>query len=277
MEQNHSFTVKKISRMAQSIDDYTTEAKSKNLIWAFAEYDVTQARATLRKHKEDTGESISFTAFLISCFARVVERHKYPINTIRNKKKEYYIFDEVDVMTNIEREIDGIKKPVNYTVRNAHKKSLRDIHDEMRAAQQKKKVGLSSEKGKGKILFKMFPKFPRFIRKFIVHKIFTTPLQKKKLMGTVGVTSVGMFGYDVAYMIHLTPHTMSMGVGAIGKRLRMEKGEIVEKEILGATVAMDHAIVDGGPAARFFQALFYMIHLECHDQDWCFKSLKTTE
>ena len=91
---------------------------------------------------------------------------------ISDKKKEFYIFDEVDVMTNIEREIDGIKKPVNYTVRNAHTKTLREIHTEIRAAQTKK-VELTTGNRGGKNLLKMFPKLPRFIRKIILHKIFT--------------------------------------------------------------------------------------------------------
>lgn len=274
MEQEHKFTVRKISRIAQSIDDYTSYSKKKNLIWAFSEFDVTQARESLNHHKKQTGESVSFTAFLINVFARVVEKHKFPVNTIRKKKSEFYTFDEVDVMTNIEKEVDGIKKPVSYTVRNAHRKTLREIHEEIRAAQKVKNVSLSSDKGKGKKIVKLFPKLPRFIRKMVVHRIFSNPEIKKKIMGTVGVTSVGMFGNDLGFMIHITPHTLSMGVGAIGTRLRKIDGEIVEREMLGATIAMDHAIIDGGPATRFFQDLYSMIVEECHDKEWCFKSLK---
>ena len=86
------FTIKNISRMSQLIDDYTTEAKSKNIIWGFAELDITKAQKKFRVHKEKTGETISFTSFLISCFARAAERHKYPINTIRLKKKKFYLY-----------------------------------------------------------------------------------------------------------------------------------------------------------------------------------------
>ena len=146
------YTIKKISPMAKVIDDYTTEAKSKNTIWAFGAADITQARIALRAHKAKTQESISFTAFLIACYARSVEKHKYPINTLRKKKAEYYIFDEVDVSTNIERVIDGVKKPVNYTVRNAHSKTLREIHTEIRAAQVKTVELTTGNKGKKKIV-----------------------------------------------------------------------------------------------------------------------------
>ena len=88
MEKKGSFIEKNISRKHQLIDDYTTEAKTKNLIWAFTELDITGAQKKFRAHKEKTGESISKTAFLISCFARAAEKYKYPINSIRYKKKD---------------------------------------------------------------------------------------------------------------------------------------------------------------------------------------------
>ncbi|MHA1474612.1 MAG: hypothetical protein ACTSQ5_05450, partial [Promethearchaeota archaeon] len=100
MSEKINYTVKKISPMAKVIDDYTTEAKKFNTINAFGAADITMARKKMREHKEKTGESISFTAFLIAVYARIVEKHKYPMNTLRKKKKEYYIFDEVDVQTN---------------------------------------------------------------------------------------------------------------------------------------------------------------------------------
>ncbi|MHA1720350.1 MAG: 2-oxo acid dehydrogenase subunit E2 [Promethearchaeota archaeon] len=277
MKQNGSYTERKISRMHQVIDDYTTESKSKNLIWAFTEADITEAQKKLRTHKERTGERISFTAFLIACFARSAEKYKYPINTLRYKKKKFYTFDEVDVLTNIEREIDGVKKPVNYTVRNAHKKTLREIHNELMAAKNAKKVELTTGNKGGKKLLKIFPKLPRFIRKIIIHKTFTDPLLKKKLLGTIGLTSVGMFGKDInqlGWMIHITPHTISVGVGSIEMKYEVQKdGSIKKREFLAITIAMDHAIIDGGPATRFFRYFYLMLRDNCLEADWCFKSL----
>jgi len=76
MKESGKYTVKKLSPMAKVIDDYTTEARRKNTIWAFGAADITEARKKIREHKEKTGESISFTAFLIACYARVLEKHK---------------------------------------------------------------------------------------------------------------------------------------------------------------------------------------------------------
>jgi len=270
------FTIKKISPMAKVIDDYTTEAKSKNTIWAFGAADITKARIALRAHKAKTQESISFTAFLIACYARSVEKHKYPINTLRKKKAEYYIFNEVDVMTNIERNFDGVKKPINYTVRNAHTKTLREIHDEIRAAQAGKIKLTTGNKGSKKLL-KLFPKLPRFIRKWFIHKTFTNPLQKKKLLGTVGLTAAGMMAKstpELGYAIFMTPHTSALGIGSIKTSYVLQKdGSTVERESLAVTYAFDHAVVDGGPAARFLEDLYFELRDGCVEADWCFKSL----
>jgi len=48
----------------------------KPMIHGLLEVDVTRARAFLRKHKAITGESLSFTAFLIACLAKAVDEHK---------------------------------------------------------------------------------------------------------------------------------------------------------------------------------------------------------
>ncbi|QEE15659.1 2-oxo acid dehydrogenase subunit E2 [Promethearchaeum syntrophicum] len=276
MKKNISFIEKNISRNQRLIDDYTTEAKSKNLIWAFTEMDITEAQKKLRAYKEN-GVKISFTAFLIACYARSAEKYKYPINTLRYKKKKYITFDEVDVMTNIERTIDGVKKPVNYTVRNAHKKTLREINDELNEARTVKKVALTTGNKGGKKLLKLVPKLPRFLRKIIIHKTFIDPFLKKKLLGTIGLSAVGMFGKDInqlGWMIHITPHTISVGVGSIEKKFEMQKdGNIKEREFLAVTIAMDHAIIDGGPATRFFRDFYLMLRDNCLEADWCFKSL----
>ncbi|MCF2141771.1 MAG: 2-oxo acid dehydrogenase subunit E2 [Candidatus Lokiarchaeota archaeon] len=269
--------IKPISRSHQLIDDYTTEAKSKNLIWATTECDITVIRDIMRAYTKKTGEKISFTAFLIAVIAHVAEQHKFPINTLRKGRKKFYIFDDVDVMTNIERVVDGVKKPTNYTVRKAQNKTLKEIHDEIRTAQHQKSAGLSSSGKKTAKLLKILIKMPRFIRRMVIHKIFTDPMLKKQLLGTIGVTSVGMFGIGMGKMIHITPHTLSMGVGGIEKMTYVLDDKVVIREFLGITLAMDHAIIDGGPATRFLHDLRYTIEYRCIDQDWCFKSLGFTD
>ncbi len=48
----------------------------KPMIHGLLEVDVTRARAHLKEHQATTGESLSFTAFLVACLAKAVDEHK---------------------------------------------------------------------------------------------------------------------------------------------------------------------------------------------------------
>ena len=69
-------------------------------IHGLLEVDVSRARAFLREHKAKTGESLSFTAFLIACLAQAVEEHK-AVQAKRFGRKRLIVFEDVDVLTYI--------------------------------------------------------------------------------------------------------------------------------------------------------------------------------
>ncbi len=278
IEDPRGYKVKKISNIARLLHEFTTFAKEKNTIWAFAEADVTDALQKLKEHKQKTGESISFTAFIITVFSRVVALHKYPMNSLMRKKNEIYTFQDVDVMTNIERVLpDGSKRPVSHTFRKANEKTLRQISDELREAQTTRTVTATSTKGKKRWIkwaIKGLPNFPRWLRHFLLRRMFNNPILKKNAMGTVNVSAVGMFGTGMGKMIHLTPHALSLGVGGMDDLPFTINGVVMPRQMLGLTLAMDHSIIDGGPATRFFHDLRQWLMFFCHDKDWCFKSLE---
>ena len=100
---------------------------------------------------------------------------------------------------------------------------------------------------------------------------------KKKLLGTVGLTAAGMMAKDtneLGWAVYMTPHSCSLGIGTMAKDYKMNKeGEVIERESLAVTLAFDHAVIDGGPAARFLQDLYKLVREDCIDEEWCFKSL----
>jgi pyruvate/2-oxoglutarate dehydrogenase complex dihydrolipoamide acyltransferase (E2) component len=75
----------------------------KPMIHGLIEVDVTRARAFLCEHKATTGESLSFTAFLITCLAKAVDEYK-AVQAYRQGSKHLILFDDVDVYTPIERD-----------------------------------------------------------------------------------------------------------------------------------------------------------------------------
>ena len=98
------------------------------------EVDVSRARAYLRDQKAKTGEALSFTAFLIACLAQAVEEHK-AVQASHKGSKHLILFEEVDVLTYIERGAAGHSLPMPSIIRVANHKTVREIHQEIRAAQ----------------------------------------------------------------------------------------------------------------------------------------------
>src|SRR5438045_9497375 len=76
----------------------------KPMMHGLLEVDVTRARTFLREYKANTGESLSFTAFLIACLAKAVEEHK-AVQAYRKGSKRIVLFEDVSVYTAIERNV----------------------------------------------------------------------------------------------------------------------------------------------------------------------------
>src|SRR6478609_797609 len=93
--------------------------RHKPMIHGLLEVDVTAPRTTLREHKAQTGESLSFTAFLTTCLAKAVDEHK-AVQAFHLGRKRLVLFDDVDIVTRIEREVAGQKLVIPYMIRAAN-------------------------------------------------------------------------------------------------------------------------------------------------------------
>ena len=211
------------------------------------EVDVTKARAFLRDHKAKTGESLSFTAFLITCLAQAVDEHK-AVQAYRKGRNQLILFEDVDVNIQIEHELNGQKQVIVYILRAANRKTFREIHHEIRVAQ-------GEDVAKAVVGFKMVQFLPAFLfRPFLW--VFSWigrryPQVWKKYVGTVGITAVGMFGDGAGWGIPPAFPTLMITVGGIGEKPVLVDGHIAMRDYLSLTVSFDHDIIDGAPAARF--------------------------
>jgi pyruvate/2-oxoglutarate dehydrogenase complex dihydrolipoamide acyltransferase (E2) component len=217
------------------------------------EVDVTRARAFLREYQAKTEESLSFTAFLIACLAQAVDEHK-AVQAFRLGSKRLILFDEVDVYTLIEHDVDGQKQPVPYILRAANRKTVREIHQEIRAAQVEDvekdlKEGVLSLPA---LLYRPF----YWVFSWIGRRY---PQVWKQFVGTVGITAVGMFGKGAGWGIPPALPTLMMTVGGIGEKPMIVDGHLAMRDYLSLTISFDHDIIDGAPAARFTKRLKELI------------------
>jgi len=217
------------------------------------EVDVTRARQYIREHKANTGETLSFTAFLIACLGKAVDEHK-AVQAYRKGRKHLVLFDDVDVETQIERDVAGEKQNITYIVRAANRKTFREIHQEIRTAQvedvAKARVGSKA--------IQWFLFLPTFLFRFLYW--MRGPHTLKKYGGTVGTAAVGMFEGGAGWAIPIGhPQTLMITVGGIGEKPGIVDGSIAIRDYLSLTISLDHEMIDGAPAARFTRRLKELI------------------
>ena len=253
-KQHDTYTMVPYSKLRRGLAITMRSAKRKSNIHGLFEVDVTKARQYLREHKAQTGESLSFTAFIISCLARAVDENK-AVHAWHKGRKHLAIFDEVDISTPIERDLGNQKQPFVYIIRAANKKSFLEIHQEIRNAQVETVEKVWEGWG-----FTFMP--------LLVFRLFwpifwwlmgRSPRIQKKYGGTVGVTSVGMFGKGAGWGIPINEHTLDLTLGGIIEKPGVVDGQIAIREYLCITMSFDHDLIDGAPAARFTRQLKELI------------------
>jgi len=258
---NYNYKVVPIGKSKQIQTDWLMECTKKAIIWGFGQIDVTKPREYFRTHVDDQGNTFSLTAYMAYLLAQAVLEHPH-INAYRDGRKKLVIFEDVDIVVIVERKFEGHIRPVPtvYTIRSAQKKHWKEIHYEIRESQTRKSKGLQYDKKghKQSKSVKILGKLPGFIRRWLLSRVMANPYKKKKFNGTIGITSVGMFlDKDQAGTgISTTPNSLTLQVGGIEKLPRYnEKGEIEPRELLNASFAIDHAVIDGGDVTRYISTM----------------------
>ncbi len=249
---HEGYEVVPFPKMRRLVMNMGRMARRKHTIRGLVEIDVTRARQYLRQQKIRTGESFSFTAFILACVGRAVDENKH-VHAYRNWRGQLMLFDEVDGGIMVERESGDQKIPVVHIVRGANTKTFRDIHEEIRAIQAKPMSGGEVQ------AVQSLRVLPGFVRQIFLWLVSKNPHLVKQNMGTVALTAIGMFGNRGGWGIDAPIHTLGIVVGGIAERPAIVDGRIENREYLSVTLDFDHDLIDGAPAARFAQRLCELI------------------
>jgi pyruvate/2-oxoglutarate dehydrogenase complex dihydrolipoamide acyltransferase (E2) component len=85
-----------------------------------------------------------------------------------------------------------------------------------------------------------------------MYAVMARSVAARERIGTVAVTAVGMFGGGGGFGVtSLTLMSLEIIVGGMSQRPRIIDGQVTVRDVLDLTVAIDHNVVDGAPAARF--------------------------
>ena len=132
-----TYTIKPFPSIRRATIDLLEAASRKHMIHGLIEVDVSKPRHRLREIKETTGESISFTGFIIYSCAKAVGMNKH-MHAYRDWRNRLILFNEVDVSTTVERLVEGQYEVVPTIIRAANRKSIQEIHQEIRQVQSQK-------------------------------------------------------------------------------------------------------------------------------------------
>lgn len=216
------------------------------VIHGLLEVDVTTPRARIAAFREGNGESISFTAFIVTCLAAAVA--DFPeVHALRQGAGQLRIYDDVDVALMVERELGGSKQPVIPVIRAANRLSVLEIHRLVREAQRAPPEEAWATLGTLHwVPYWLF----RLVWPLLWWRIRRTPELHRRYRGTIGVSAVGMFVRSGGWGIPIVENT-NVTVGGIATRPVYVDGELRPREMLALTLSFDHATIDGAVAARF--------------------------
>ena len=228
-------------------------------MYGLLEVDVTVARQFIAEHRARTGETLSFTGFLILCLACAVDENK-EVQAYLKGRKQLVLFDDVDVGMMIEGMIGDKRALRGHVVRGANRKTYRQIHDEIRSVQSTPMPpnrGLPSWFRTALLL--PWP-LSRLFKASIRMAERRDPTFFTSMAGTVSITAVGMFGEGHSgWGIFPATGTLGLVVGSIAWKPAVVEGRIEPREILHLAVVFDHDVIDGAPAARFTRRLVELI------------------
>jgi len=247
MNDRLGYRVERFSANRQAVAANSAVAREKSMIHLITEVDITAARQLIAEHRSLTGEGLSLTAYVVTCVARALA--DFPeLNAFRNGR-HLIVLEDVTVSVAFEREIDGESVPEPIAIQAVNRKSYREVHDELRAAQNRTDEPIGSAMGNA---------WTRFIPGFLLRAVTRLAYRDISVWmqyGVVGVTSVGMFGSGPMWLVPLASSTITVSVGTINKRPALIEGAMREREHICLTLTFNHEVVDGAPATRLTSRL----------------------
>ena len=212
-------------------------------MYGLVDVDITKANRLLAGHDPQW----SLTAFVVATVARAAAAHPC-VHAYRNWRGQLVTHRHVDVGTMVEISTPQGPFAIPCLLRDADIREVPDLTAELRRVKQ-----TPSASNSGRWLERAGPtatRIPGVIP--AMYAVMARSVAARQRIGTVAVTSVGMFAGGGGFGVtSLSLMSLEIIVGGMSQRPRVIDGEVMVRDVLDLTVAIDHNVVDGAPAARF--------------------------
>jgi pyruvate/2-oxoglutarate dehydrogenase complex dihydrolipoamide acyltransferase (E2) component len=217
--------------------------RHKTPMYGILDVDVTLAKRLLA----EADPPASMTAFLAASVARTAADHP-EVHAYRDWRGRLVTHQFADVSTMVEIATAQGPFAIPHTLHDADIRSVPDLSDELHRV---KTEPLATPSVRWAERYAPWgTRIPGVIP--VVYAVMARSIASRRRIGTVAVTSIGMFGGGAGYgLTPLTLMSLELIVGGISQQPRVVDGQVEVREVLNLTLAIDHDVVDGAPAARF--------------------------
>ena len=242
------FSTRAFPRSRKLVVDACTWGQRRHSIHVLCEFDITYVKQRIRDYAKRTGVRLSVPAYLAACLGRTIATdtrwHAY------RKGRKLVMFDEVDIGTLIDHEVEGERLATLSVIRNTHTRSVREIHDELRKAAREPAKDMP-----GVHKWRFYLSLPGFIRRLFYRWLEMNPVARKRLSGTVLLTTPGVYARSGGWGMPINACTLTVTLGGSELKPAVVEGRVEPREFMNLTLSFDHDVVDGGPATRFAACL----------------------
>ena len=199
------------------------------------------------------GESgVSMTAYVASTLARAVADHPR-VHSSRDVMGRIITYESVDINVTVEVSVDGQSFPMNHVVRSADRRDAADLHSEIHTVKNRPGSSDTLRMARSTQWYLHVPGPVR--RRVLMGTLHRLPDLQRRLIGTVGLTSVGMHGRGAGTGFPFLLHTLDVLVGGLeDRRIVDDAGAPQPRQLLWVSLVADHDVVDGVPLTRFIAA-----------------------
>lgn len=250
-----NYKIRKFAKSRIATIDICEIGKRKHHITGLIELDVTESRKRIREYNRNNKNKVSFNAWIIKVIAYTISKHESSASYLKGKNS-LITFEDVNVSTIVEKDLDGQKVPIPLIIEKTSETSIEEITKQIKDAKNKKltKKDIVLQK-KANIIERLYYILPSFLRRCFWTYLLRHPKQAFKKMGNVAITSIGMIGRINGWFVPISIHPVCFGIGSIIKKPIVVKDLIEIREILNMSVLLDHDVIDGANMARFINDL----------------------
>jgi pyruvate/2-oxoglutarate dehydrogenase complex dihydrolipoamide acyltransferase (E2) component len=189
----------------------------------------------------------SLTAFVVGSVARAAAAHP-EVHAYRNWRGQLVTHHYVDVGTMVEISTPQGLFALPHVLRDADVRGVPELTAELRRVKREPSTSPS-----GRWLDRAAPTATRIPGAIpAMYAVMARSVTARQRIGTVAVTAVGMFAGGGGFGITpMTLMSLEVIVGGMSQRPRIVDGQVAVRDVLDLTLAIDHNVVDGAPAARF--------------------------